>query len=58
VNDVASNICYPIPTRGLHSSTLKLNVSAFYGTGVYYGVIYWVFRSYYGVLGGVRNGSG
>ena len=41
--------------RGLHSSTFRLNLSAFRGIGVHLGVIYGVSR---GCLGGVRGYEG
>jgi len=55
--------CHLPEGRGLHSSTFRLNVSAFCGQGVHLGVAQGVFRRWYGVLGGaqgvfwVRNGS-
>jgi hypothetical protein len=44
--------------RGSHSSTFRLNFSAFYGIGVHLGVAYWVFRGCQGVLGDVMGCSG
>ena len=49
--------------RGLHSSTFRLNLSAFCGIGVHLGFVWEVPRRCLGVLGGVqgvfcvRNGS-
>jgi len=39
--------------RGLHSSTFRLNVSAFCGIGVHLGIFYAVLRRCYGILGGI-----
>jgi len=51
---VTAFLCSLAPNvgRGLHSSTFRLNVSAFCGRGVHVGVVWGLCR---GCLGGVRG---
>ena len=47
-----------VPGRGLHSSTFRLNLCAFYGIGVHVGVVEGVFRRCQWVLRSCRGCSG
>ena len=47
--------CNPIHGRGLHSSTFRLNLSAFCGIGVRLGVVQGMLRRCNGVLGGLSG---
>ena len=51
----ASNASAAPPTRGLHSSTVRLNLSAFCGLGV---ALRGCLRGVYGVLGAIRTWLG
>ena len=45
-------------TRGLHSSTVRLNLSAFCRIGVHSRIVEWVFRRCQGVFRSIRGCSG